>query len=48
MTNNLKKSGKDRAWLDRTLRKKKADIQSTWLLTVDGGGNVVFYPKDRQ
>ncbi len=45
---NLKTVGKDRAWLDQTLREKKANIASTWLLTVDGGGNVVFYPKNRQ
>ena len=43
---NLKKSGKDEAWLARTLEERGGDIHSTLLLTVDGGGNVVWVRKE--
>ena len=43
---NLSVAGKDEAWVHRTLRNKNAALTSTWLLTVDKGDNIIFYPKD--
>ncbi len=43
---NLQKAKKDKAWVRQTLKKYKADIEDTWLLTVDGGGQVVFYRRE--
>ena len=44
---NLKKAGKDQAWLQKTLKAQKATLKETWLLTVDGSNQVVFYRKER-
>ena len=44
---NLKKAGKDRAWLKDILQKQDATVQETLLLTVDGGGQVVFLRKEK-
>lgn len=46
LSENLEKSGKDGAWVQKTLRAHDADLQSTWLLTVDQGGNVLWYRKE--
>ena len=43
----LKKAGKDQAWLQKTLKAQKATLKETWLLTVDGSNQVVFYRKER-
>ena len=43
---NLQKSGKDEAWLSRTLQERDADIQNTLLLTVDTAGKVVWIKKE--
>lgn len=43
---NLKKSGKDEAWLKKFLTKKKTTIQETFLLTVDPDNNVVWLKKE--
>ena len=43
---NLEKAGKDPRWLDRVLRKHKADLKSTWLLTVDGSDKILFCRKE--
>lgn len=43
---NLSKAGKDRKWVQKVLQQKNAEIQNTWLLTVDGGDRVVFYRKE--
>jgi len=43
---NLHKAGKDRAWLERTLKKKKAEVRSTLLLTVDSEDNITFIRKE--
>ncbi len=46
---NLALTGRDEKWLQKTLKKEKATLSTTWLLTVDKGGNVIFYRKgDRQ
>ena len=46
LSKNLGLSGKDRRWVDRVLQEKKATIQTTWLLTVDHGDQIVFYRKE--
>ena len=43
---NLSLAGKDRGWLDKTLREHKTTQKSTWLLTVDGRDNVLFIRKE--
>ena len=43
---NLKKAGKNTAWLDKILQQQDAQVENTWLLTVDGGDRVVFYRKE--
>ena len=43
---NLKKAGKDEAWLKKVLSKNQATRETTYLLTVDGADRVVFYPKE--
>lgn len=45
LPDNLKKAGRDLRWLEKTLSKQHTTVKSTLLLTVDAGGNVVFYPK---
>lgn len=45
---NLKKSGRDRNWLQKTLRAYGARAEETWLLTVDSDGKEQFYKKDRK
>ncbi len=44
---NLKKAGKDGAWLQKTLQRYDATVEDTWLLTVDGSDRVLFYRKER-
>lgn len=46
LKSNLKKAGKDMAWVQKILKKRRVSIADTWLLTVDGADNVVFYRKD--
>ena len=43
---NLCLSGKDDRWLQKQLQKRKATIRSTWLLTVDGAGQVLWQAKE--
>ena len=43
---NLPLVKRDEAWVEATLRQKNATVATTWLLTVDGGGNITFYGKD--
>lgn len=45
---NLKKSGKNEAWLQKILKKNHAQIESTWLLTIDGSDKVLFYRKEQK
>ncbi len=46
LADNLRRSGKDMSWLQRQLRKQKATIRQTLLLTVDGSNRVVFRRKE--
>ena len=43
---DLKRAGKDRRWLDKILKQHKADLKTTWLLTVDGDNRVYFCKKE--
>ena len=43
---NLKKAGKDRAWLEKILREHRAEPEETLLLTVDDGGRVLWLGKE--
>ena len=43
---NLKKAGKNDAWLEKVLQSNHAQTKNTWLLTVDGSDRVVFYRKE--
>ena len=45
MKENLAVAGKDRAWVDRVLRQRSAEIGNTLLLTVDKANKIVFYSK---
>ena len=46
LRNNLSVAKKDEAWVHRTLKAKNATVDTTWLLTVDKGGNTIFYKMD--
>ena len=48
LSDNLQKAGKDFVWLKRALQKENADLDDVWLLTVDGGDNVIFYRKEQR
>ena len=46
LPDNLKKSGKDRRWLEKILKQHKASVRETWLLTVDRDNNIYFCRKE--
>ena len=46
MQQNLRISGKDISWVQKTLKKNKTTVQDTFLLTVDAGDNVCWYPRE--
>ena len=43
---NLKKAGKDEAWLRRVLEEQGAEVRDTLLLTVDAGDKVLWIGKE--
>jgi len=43
LAENLQKANKDTQWVQKVLAQYDASIQQTWLLTVDGGDNILFY-----
>lgn len=43
---NLKLAGKKEDWVQKVLGRYSANVANTWLLTVDGGDRVVFYPRE--
>ena len=45
---NLGLSGKNEKWLEKELKKQKAKVEDTWLLTVDKAGNVFFCRKEEK
>lgn len=46
LSENLEKAGKDAAWIQKVLNSHSADLESTWLLTVDPADNVICYRKE--
>ena len=44
---NLQKAGKDRRWVTKVLTQNNADLEDTWLLTVDGGDHILFYRREK-
>ena len=48
LQDNLTLSGKDHGWLRSVLAEYSATVESTWLLTVDAGGNILWYPKEEE
>lgn len=46
LSENLKKAGKNEAWLQKILQQHGAQLRDTWLLTVDGTDRVLFYRKE--
>lgn len=43
---NLAFAGKNEAWLQRVLRHHNTSIADTWLLTVDDGDQILWYPME--
>ena len=43
---NLAKAKKDTRWVQRVLREHRAELQDTWLLTVDGNDRIYFCRKE--
>ena len=43
---NLKKAGKDHAWLEDTLQSRGAQAETTLLLTVDESGHILYLGKE--
>jgi uncharacterized membrane protein YcaP (DUF421 family) len=43
---NLIIAKKDKRWLNRVLEEHQAQLQDTWLLTVDGANHVTFFRKE--
>ena len=46
LEDNLKLSGKDEAWLRKTLGDYRATVAGTWLLTVDKTGSILWLGKE--
>ena len=46
MESNLAVAKKDKRWLKQILEEHHAELQDTWLLTVDGGNHVTFFRKE--
>lgn len=46
MEHNLAIAQKDKQWLNRILESHQAQLQDTWLLTVDGADHVTFFRKE--
>lgn len=46
LAENLSFVGKDKAWLDRVLQTHQTTVADTWLLTVDDGDHILWYPRE--
>ena len=44
---NLQKAGKDSRWVKKILAQNNAELEDTWLLTVDGGDHILFYRREK-
>ena len=48
LRNNLEVAGKTEAWVENWLKKKKATVKTTWLMTVDPDDQVIWYRKEEE
>ena len=48
LKDNLKKAGKDPAWVQRVLSSRNSTAAQTWLLTVDAADHIIWFPKEAQ
>ena len=46
LPDNLSLSGKDFNWLQRVLSNYNTTVADTWLLTVDAGDHILWYPRE--
>ncbi len=46
LSKNLALAGKDTDWLRRVLQQYRSSVADTWLLTVNGGDEILWYPKE--
>lgn len=46
LSSNLKLAGKDENWVHKTLNAKGSTVSRTWLLTVDAGDQIIWYPRE--
>ena len=44
---NLAKAGKDTTWVNKVLSQRHADLEDTWLLTVDSADHILFYRREK-
>lgn len=47
LPDNLEKTGKDLNWVRRVLENRHSTVEDTWLLCVDAGDKILFYPKEK-
>ena len=43
---NMAFAGKTKEWLHQVLTKRNSTVSDTWLLTVDGGDHILWYPRE--
>ena len=48
LKDNLKKAGKDPAWVQRVLAQRRSTAAQTWLLTVDAADHIVWFPREER
>ena len=48
LKDNLKKAGKDPAWVQRVLARQNSTAAQTWLLTVDAADHIVWFPREER
>ena len=46
LEHNLSVAKKSRDWVDKVLQQRQTTLSQTWLLTVDGQDNILFYRKE--
>lgn len=46
LADNLALAGKDGQWVQKVLAQHNSSVADTWLLTVDGGDHILWYPRE--
>lgn len=46
LTENLAFAGKDETWLKGVLQELHSTVEDTWLMTVDDGDHILWYPRE--